>query len=264
MEVLGIDIGGTGIKGAPVNIQTGQLMAERFRLPTPEDATPSSIADVVLEIVQHFKWKGLIGCTVPARVEHGLVRTATNIHALWLDTPVEKLLSEKTNCKVTVINDADAAGIASVKFGEGLKSQGLVFFFTVGTGIGSAMFYNQVLIPGTELGHLRLKGDAAELYVSDRTRVNEGLSWKRWASRFQKYLDRIEFLFAPDTIIIGGGVSRPAKVALYSKYLSTRATLLYASLENEAGIIGAACFAGETSEAGETGEMSETGEIATF
>ncbi len=245
MEVLGIDIGGTGIKGAPVNIKTGELTAERFRIPTPEDATPQSIAQVVLEIVEHFNWKGMIGCTVPARVEHGLVRTATNIHALWIDTPVEKLLSEKTGCKVTVINDADAAGIASIKFGAGMGSNGLVFFITVGTGIGSAMFYNQVLIPGTELGHLRLKGDAAELYASDRTRVKEGLSWKRWAARFQKYLDRIEFLFAPDTIIIGGGVSRASKVELYSKYLSTRANLQFATLENEAGIIGAACFAGE-------------------
>lgn len=243
MDVLGIDIGGTGIKGAPVDTATGKLTAERFRIPTPKNATPEAIAEVVLEIVQHFDWKGPIGCTVPARVEHGLVRTATNIHPDWIDTHVENLFAEKTGCPVTVLNDADAAGVASVRFGKGAQFDGLVFFLTVGTGIGSAMFYNKVLIPGTELGHLRLKGDAAELYASDRTRVKEDLSWKRWARRFQKYLDRIEFLFAPDAIIIGGGISRPSKVKSYGKYLSTRASLHYATLENEAGIIGAACAA---------------------
>ena len=243
MEVLGIDIGGSGVKGAPVNTSSGELTAERFRIPTPKDATPIAIAAIVLKIVKHFDWKGAIGCTVPARVEHGLVRTATNIHASWIDTHVEQLLSEKTGCKVTVINDADAAGVASIKFGRGSAAKGLVFFITVGTGIGSAMFYNQVLIPGTELGHLWLKGDAAELYASDRTRVQEGLSWPEWAGRFQQYLNRIEFLFAPDTIIIGGGVSRPNKVKLYSKYLSSKADLHFAKLENEAGIIGAACSA---------------------
>jgi len=240
LEVLGIDIGGTGIKGAPVDTKTGKLTAKRFRIPTPKDATPDAIADVVMEIVKHFNWTGPIGCTVPARVEHGLVRTATNIHALWIDTHVENLFSQKTGCPVTVLNDADAAGVASVMFGKGAQHSGLVFFITVGTGIGSAMFYNKTLIPGTELGHLRLKGDAAELYASDRTRVKEDLSWKSWARRFQKYLDRIEFLFAPDAIIIGGGISRPSKVKSYGKYLSTRADLQYATLENEAGIIGAA------------------------
>lgn len=245
-QVLGIDIGGTGIKGAPVDTKTGQLTDERFRIPTPKHATPDAIADVVVQIVNHFKWKGPIGCTVPARVEHGVVRTATNIHALWMDTRVEELLSQKTGCDVFVLNDADAAGIASVMFGSGKSADGLVFFLTVGTGIGSAMFYNHVLIPGTELGHLHLKGDAAELYASDRTRVQEGLSWKKWARRFQKYLDRIEFLFAPDHIIIGGGISRPAKVAEYHKHLSTRTQLSFASLENEAGIIGAAYYASLT------------------
>ncbi len=242
-EVLGIDFGGTGIKGALVNTETGELTAERFRIPTPEHATPEAIADVVVQIADHFKWKGPIGCTVPARVEHGIVRTATNIHALWIDTHVEALLSEKTGCEVHVLNDADAAGVASVVFGSGQEETGLVFFLTVGTGIGSAIFYNKVLIPGTELGHLRLKGAAAELYASDRTRLQQGLSWKKWAKRFQKYLDRIEFLFAPDHIIIGGGISRPTKVAEYEKHLSTKAKLSFASLENEAGIIGAAYYA---------------------
>ena len=243
MDVLGLALGGTGIKGAPVNTKTGELIAERFRIPTPQNATPAAIADVVAQIARHFNWTGPIGCTVPARVEHGLVRTASNIHADWIDTQVEELFSEKTGCPTRVLNDADAAGVASMTFGLGASLTGLVFFITVGTGIGSAMFFNRVLIPGTELGHLRLKGDAAELYASDRARVKEDLSWKRWARRFQKYLDRLEFLFAPDHIIIGGGISRPSKVKSYSKHLATRATLHFSSLENEAGIIGAACAA---------------------
>ncbi|MDA0378711.1 MAG: ROK family protein [Bacteroidetes bacterium] len=239
MNVLGIDIGGTGIKGAPVNTVDGVLLAERLRIPTPNPATPEAVAEVVKEIVHHFEWTGHVGCTIPARVEHGLVRTAANIHKGWIDTQVDSLFSGVTGCRVTVLNDADAAGIASMRFGAGRSLDGLVFFITVGTGIGSAMFYNQQLIPNTELGHLRLKGMAAEEYASNRVREQEGLTWKKWARRFQKYLDRIEFLFAPDTIII----SRPAKVAEYWSYLSTRAELRPAELENEAGIIGAAAAA---------------------
>ncbi|MDE2996101.1 MAG: ROK family protein [Bacteroidota bacterium] len=243
MNVLGIDFGGTGIKGAPINTLTGELMAERLRIPTPDPATPGAVADVMRQIVEHFSWKGHVGCTIPARVEHGLVRTAANIHADWIDTQVDNLFSAATGCRVTVLNDADAAGLASMRFGAGKGLDGLVFFITVGTGIGSAMFYNQQLIPSTELGHLRLKGGSAEDYASNRVRREEDLSWKKWSKRFQKYLDRIEFLFAPDTIILGGGISRPAKVAEYGHFLNTRATLITAELENEAGIIGAASAA---------------------
>lgn len=243
MNVLGIDFGGTGIKGAPVNSLSGELMAERLRIPTPDPATPEAVADVMRQIVEHFNWNGHVGCTIPARVEHGLVRTAANIHADWIDTQVDNLFSAATGCRVTVLNDADAAGLASMRFGAGKGLDGLVFFITVGTGIGSAMFYNQQLIPSTELGHLRLKGGSAEDYASNRVRREEDLSWKKWAKRFQKYLDRIEFLFAPDTIILGGGISRPEKVAQFGRFLSTRATLIPAELENEAGIIGAASAA---------------------
>ena len=245
MNVLGIDIGGTGIKGAPVNTQNGTLITERLRIPTPEKATPDAVAEVVREIVTHFEWTGHVGCTIPARVEHGLVRTAANIHSDWIDTQVDNLFSSATGCRVSVLNDADAAGIASMRFGAGRGLDGLVFFITVGTGIGSAMFYNQQLIPSTELGHLRLKGMSAEDYASNRTKKEQDLSWKKWAKRFQKYLDRIEFLFAPDAIIIGGGISRPAKVEEYWKYLSTKASLIPAELENEAGIIGAAAAAAQ-------------------
>lgn len=243
MDVLGIDIGGTGIKGAPVNTLTGSLIEERHRIPTPESATPDAVADVVAQIVKHFNWKGHVGCTIPARVEHGLVRTAANIHEDWIDTQVDSLFSGATSCRVSVLNDADAAGLASMRFGTGRGLDGIVFFITVGTGIGSAMFFNQELIPNTELGHLKMKGGSAEDYASNRVRKEKDLTWKKWAKRFQKYLDHVEFLFAPDTIILGGGISRPQKVAEYWDYLSTRADLIPAELENEAGIIGAAAAA---------------------
>lgn len=243
MEVLGIDFGGTGIKGAIVNTVDGSLTTERFRIPTPNPAHPDAVADVMRQLVEHFEWDGHVGCTIPARVEHGLVRTAANIHEGWIDTQVDSLFSAATGCRVSVLNDADAAGLASMRFGAGRGLDGLVFFITVGTGIGSAMFYNQQLIPSTELGHLRLKGGSAEDYASNRIRKEKELSWEKWAKRFQKYLDRIEFLFAPDTIILGGGISRPAKVAEYWDFLSTKADLIPADLENEAGIIGAAAAA---------------------
>lgn len=243
MVILGIDIGGAGIKGAPVDTLTGALMDSRFRVSTPESATPEAIAEVVASIARHFDWSGPIGCTVPARVEHGLVRTAANIHKSWIDTQVDQLFTRKTGCDVSVINDADAAGVASMTFGAGRNRRGLVFFITVGTGIGSAMFMDGILIPNTELGHLHLRGNAAELFASDRVRKTEELSWEKWAGRFQEYLDLVEFLFSPDAIILGGGISRPRKIEEYSRFLSTNAYLLYATLENEAGIIGAACAA---------------------
>ncbi len=240
MEVLGIDIGGTGIKGAIVDVTTGLLVTDRHRIPTPQPATPAAVADVVAEIVRHFGWTGRLGCTLPARVEHGLVRTATNIHDDWVDTRVDELLGQVTGLDVHTLNDADAAGVASMAFGAGKGRDGFVFFVTVGTGIGTALFMDHHLVPNTELGHLSLHGMPAENYASNRVREEEGLSWEAWAGRFQEYLDRVEFLFAPDIIIIGGGISRPQKAAEYMPYLKTNAELLTAALENEAGIIGAA------------------------
>lgn len=240
MNVLGIDFGGTGIKGAIVDTEHGTLVTDRHRIPTPRPASPDAVAGVIAELVRHFDWKGPVGCTIPARVEHGLVRTATNIHADWVNSRVDILLSERTGCPVHTINDADAAGIASLLFGAGRGREDLVFFITVGTGIGSAVFINRTLVPNTELGHLTLHGASAEDYASNKAREDDNLSWPEWAGRFQEYLDRIEFLFAPDAIILGGGVSRPKKVAEYLPHLSTQADLIIAELENEAGIIGAA------------------------
>lgn len=240
MQVLGIDFGGSGIKGAPVDIETGTLVHDRHRIDTPDPATPGAVADVIARIVEFFQWDGPIGCTVPARVEHGLVRTASNIHDSWIDTHVEDVIREATGLPVHAINDADAAGLASMAYGAGKGRRDFVFFITVGTGIGTAMFVEQVLVPNCELGHLPMHGGIAEDYASDRTRRAEDLSWEQWAGRFQEYLELVEFLFAPDMIIIGGGVSRPHKVDEYLEHLDTNAELVIAHLENEAGLIGAA------------------------
>jgi polyphosphate glucokinase len=243
MIVLGIDIGGSGIKGAPVDVEEGRMLTDRFRIPTPENATPDAIADVVAEIVSHFDWKGPFGCTVPARVERGVVHTASNIHQDWVDTHVEELLSERTGSRVAALNDADAAGIASLRFGAGRDCDGIILLLTIGTGIGTALFVDGTLVPNTELGHIILHDGIAEDYASDRTRQAESLSWADWADRFQEYLSRLEFLFALDWIIIGGGVSRPYKTQEYLHLLKTRARLVPETLENEAGIIGAALAA---------------------
>ncbi|PIQ60994.1 MAG: polyphosphate glucokinase [Bacteroidetes bacterium CG12_big_fil_rev_8_21_14_0_65_60_17] len=243
MEILGIDIGGSGIKGALVNTDTGTLTTDRFRVDTPPEATPQAVALVTKQIARHFDWQGILGCTIPARVEHGVVHTAANIHNDWIETRVDDLVSSATGCPTHCLNDADAAGVASIAFGAGRSRMGVVFFVTVGTGIGSALFTDQHLVPNTELGHLPLHGDAAENWASNRIRKEENLSWEEWAGRFQEYLDLVEFLFAPDTIIVGGGVSRPEKVALYRHCLQTQAELVIAELENEAGIIGAALSA---------------------
>lgn len=240
VEVLGIDIGGSGIKGAIVDTKTGKLITSRHRIPTPQPATPKDVAETVAELVQHFKWKGPVGCAFPARIKKGVALTATNVDSAWIGTNGEKLFRKATGCKVRLLNDADAAGVAEMAFGAGQGRKDLVLMITVGTGIGSALFMNKKLVPNTELGHLDVNGKNGEKYASDRTRKKRYLSWKVWAKRFQEYLDRVEFLLAPDLIILGGGVSRPKKTAHYLHLLKTDAELVTAQLENEAGIVGAA------------------------
>jgi len=240
VDILGIDIGGSGIKGAPVNIETGRLTAPRYRIDTPHPATPKAVAKTVQKIAQNFEWKGRIGCAIPARVKHGVLSTATNIDKGWLGTDASLVFMKKTGLPVHVINDADAAGVAEMAFGSGRSRPDLVLLLTIGTGIGSALFIEQMLVPNTELGHVELNGKNGELFASDRTRQRKKLTWKQWAKRLQKYLDRIEFLLAPDLIIIGGGVSRPERLEKYFDRLKTTAELVPATLQNEAGIIGAA------------------------
>lgn len=240
MEILGIDIGGSGIKGAPVDTQTGQLTKERYRIATPKPATPKKVVGVVQEIVEHFEWKDAIGCAFPARIKKGIARTAANVDKSWLGTNVESLIEERTKCPAVVINDADAAGVAEMAFGAGKNRKDIVMLLTFGTGIGSALFVDQTLVPNTEFGHIELHGSSAEHYAADSARKKDDLKWGEWAQRVQEYLDVVEFLFAPDLIIIGGGVSKPNKREKYLHDLYTNADLVTAELQNEAGIIGAA------------------------
>lgn len=241
MEVLGIDIGGSGIKGAPVNCESGELTGERFRIPTPQPATPESVADTVKKLVKHFKWQGNIGCGFPAVVQNQIVRTAANIDDSWIGINAAALIKEKSKMPTAITNDADAAGLAEVHFGAGKDTKGVILVITVGTGIGSALFVNGQLVPNTEFGHLLFKETIAEKWASDAVRKKEDLSWKLWAKRFNEYLQHVERLTWPDKIIIGGGISK--KSHKYFSEIKVQAELAEAKLLNNAGIIGAAMMA---------------------
>lgn len=236
-------MGGSGIKGAPVDVTTGQLTERRKRIPTPDGARPDDIAEVVRQIVEHFNWTGRVGCCIPARVKRGVASTAANIDPSWIDTDAALLFSEASGCACHVLNDADAAAIAEMHFGAGRDLDGVVLLLTFGTGIGSALFTGKTLIPNTEFGHVYLHGMVAEHYAADRARKEEDLGWSGWAERAQEYLSHMERLLDLDTIILGGGVSKPKKKAKYLHLLDTRAQLLTAELKNEAGIVGAALSA---------------------
>lgn len=241
MEILGIDIGGSGIKGAPVDTEGGVLLAERFRLPTPDSAKPKPVADVVAEIAHHFGWQGPIGCGFPAAVRGGVALTAANIHKKWIGTNAAALFTEATGCPVCVMNDADAAGLAEMTFGAGRGRAGTVFVVTIGTGLGTALFTGGHLLPNAELGHIELNGQDAETFASDAARKREDLSWEVWAGRFDLYLHRLEALFWPELFILGGGVSK--KHEKFMPLLTVQAEVVPAQLLNEAGLIGAALAA---------------------
>lgn len=241
MKILGVDIGGTGIKGAPVDTAKGTLLAERFRVPTPQPSKPEAVAEVVAEVAQNFKWKGPIGCTFPAVVKQGVVYSAANVDKTWIGANGQVVLEQSTGCTVTLVNDADAAGIAEMRFGAGKGHNGVVIMLTLGTGIGSAIFINGTLVPNTELGHLEIRGKDAEQRASDHIRQEKELSWPQWAERVDEYLQRVEMLFSPDLFIVGGGVSK--KHERFLPLLNTRAQILPAQLLNDAGIVGAALAA---------------------
>lgn len=243
MEILGIDIGGSGIKGAPVNTETGTLSNERFRLPTPQPSEPEAVAQVVAQIVDHFDWMGPVGCTFPAVVKHGIVHTAANVAKSWIGMDGHRLLQRVTSCPVLLLNDADAAGMAEMAFGAGKGHNGIVFILTLGTGIGSAVFVNGALMPNTELGHIQIRGKAAEHRASDAVRKRKELTWETWAERLNEYLNYLEFLFSPDLFIIGGGVS--TKHDKFFKLLQVNTEIIPANLFNDAGIVGAALAARE-------------------
>jgi polyphosphate glucokinase len=241
MEILGIDVGGSGIKGAPVDITTGSLTGERYRLKTPKGAELAAVSDVVADIVQHFNWNGPVGIGFPAPIKHGIVKLAANISPAWIGTNADELLSKATGCPVTVGNDADVAGLAEMSFGAGMGQTGTVLVVTLGTGIGSAIFHGGELVPNTEFGHLEIDGHDAESRASDAARQRDGLSWKKYASRLNRFLMQMEKLFWPDLIIIGGGISKVSEN--YIPLLTVEAQVIPAIFLNEAGIVGAALAA---------------------
>ncbi|MER7957575.1 polyphosphate--glucose phosphotransferase [Streptomyces sp. NPDC096030] len=244
MNVFGVDIGGSGIKGAPVDLERGELAEPRHKVLTPHPATPDGVAGCVVEVVENFGWTGPVGVTFPGVVTGSTIRTAANVDKRWIGVDAGKLLSDRLGGQqVTVLNDADAAGIAEMTFGAGRGRTGTVILLTLGTGIGSALFVDGRLVPNTELGHLELKGHDAEKRASTKAKEDEDLSWEHWATRrLQKYLAHVEMLFSPELFIIGGGVSRKA-----DKFLplieDIRAEIVPAELQNNAGIVGAAMAA---------------------
>lgn len=241
MEILGIDIGGSGIKGALVDVDNGTLLNARYRIPTPDPAKPRLVAKSVAEIVQHFDWQGPVGCGFPAVIREGVVASAANIHKKWIRTNAQELFTEATGCPTVMINDADAAGLAEMAFGAGKGRKGVVLLITIGTGLGSAIFTDGYLLPNSEFGHIEIGGYEAEKLASDAARKREMLSWKKWAMRLDRYLLTMEHLLSPDLIILGGGVSK--KHESFIPLLTLETEVVPAQLLNEAGIIGAALAA---------------------
>jgi polyphosphate glucokinase len=241
-QVLGIDIGGTGIKGAPVDIEAGKLTAERRKLATPHPARPDPVAEVVSELVKFFNWTGPIGLTFPGVVTGGEIRTAANVDQSWIGVDARKLFGRATGQPVTVVNDADAAGIAEMRFGAGAGKGGTVLMLTLGTGIGSALFTEGVLVPNTEFGHIEIRGKDAEKRASELAREEHELSWGKWAGRVDEYLEHMEALLSPTLIIIGGGISKKSEKFL-PLLTGLRAPVVPAAMLNDAGIVGAAMAA---------------------
>ncbi|MFI5981661.1 polyphosphate--glucose phosphotransferase [Streptomyces sp. NPDC051555] len=243
MQIFGVDIGGSGIKGAPVDLDRGDLAQERHKVLTPHPATPDGVADCVAEVVRNFDWKGPVGVTFPGVVTGGITRSAANVDKGWVGLDAAGLLSERLGgLPVTVLNDADAAGVAEMTYGAGRGRGGTVILLTLGTGIGSALFTDGHLVANSELGHLELRGHDAETRASVKAKEDGDLSWERWAHRLQRYLAHVEMLFSPDLFILGGGVSRKPE-----KFLplieGIRAEIVPATLRNNAGIVGAAMAA---------------------
>ncbi|HQZ00064.1 MAG TPA: ROK family protein [Propionicimonas sp.] len=247
--VLGIDIGGSGIKGALVDLDAGDFASERVRIPTPAASTPTNVADVVAQIVAEFAdqlGNAPVGVTIPAVVTHGVTRSAANIDKSWIDAPAEQIFEEKLGRDVVLVNDADAAGVAEVVWGAAKGNDGLVIVTTLGTGIGSAIIHKGVLVPNTELGHLEIDGHDAESQAAASVRDNLKLTYDQYVPRLQRYYERLEALFWPDLIVVGGGISKNADKFLPKLKLKT--PIVAAELRNKAGIIGAAWLAEQKAE----------------
>jgi polyphosphate glucokinase len=241
---FGIDIGGSGIKGAPADLREGALASKRYRVPTPARSTPEAVAACVAEVLEHFAVPTTtpIGITFPGIIQHGVVLSSANLHKSWIGTDLAALVRHTTGHEASVVNDADAAGFAEVRYGAALGQAGVVLVLTLGTGIGSALINDGRLVPNTELGHLEIDGHDAETRAASSVKDREGLSYKKWATeRLQRYFEVVEFLFSPDLFVVGGGVSKDHEKFL--PLISTRAPIVPAALRNQAGIIGAAALA---------------------
>jgi polyphosphate glucokinase len=238
MEILGIDIGGSTIKAAPVDPVSGALAQERLQINTPQPATPGAVSDVITKVIDSFDWTGAIGCGLPSVIRNGVACTAANIDSGWIGTNAIELFSAKTPGKVTVLNDADAAGLAEMNYGAGRDASGTTIVVTVGTGLGTALFRDNTLVPNTEFGHIQLNGGSAEEFASAAVKTSLNLSYSEWAKRLDDYLHCLEELFWPDLIILGGEISNDH--ALFLPKLTIRTPIMPATLRNNAGIIGAA------------------------
>ncbi|WP_336922361.1 polyphosphate--glucose phosphotransferase [Aquipuribacter sp. SD81] len=254
---VGVDIGGSGIKAAVVDVDAGELVADRVRHKTPEGGKPDDVAEVAATVLAEVLQAGpepttgeTVGVGFPAVVQHGVTRTAANVHEDWVDAPAAELLTKALGRRAVVANDADVAGLAEVRFGAGRDVPGVVVVTTLGTGIGSALFVDGTLVPNTEFGHLEIDGEDAEKRAADSAREREDLSWKDWAKRLQRYYTLLELLLQPDLVVVGGGVSK--KHDKFLPLLDLRAPIVPAQLRNEAGIIGAAVMAAELDAAGPT------------
>jgi len=241
MEILGIDVGGSGIKGGIVDTREGELITERYRIPTPKPATPSSMIETIEAIIRNFAWQGTVGCGFPAAVKNEIVKTASNIDNSWIGVNASARIQKETGCPTHLVNDVDAAGYAEVEFGAGKDRYGTIFMAAFGTGIGTAVFHNRQLVPNTELGHIPMHGMAAEDYAANSIREKNDLSWEEWGGRVNEYLQLIEALFWPDIIIIGGGVSKDFNE--FKTFLDLDTEVVPAESRNHAGIIGAALAA---------------------
>ena len=242
MELLGVDIGGSGIKAAPVDVTAGALTRERIKVLTPQPSKPKVVAEAVRGLVGQFGWSGKAGITFPGVVTDGVIRTAANLDPAWIGVNARDLFGSATGLEVRVLNDADAAGLAEMRFGAGAGQQGTVVMLTFGTGIGSALFINGVLVPNTEFGHIEIRGKDAEKRASERAREVHDLDWAQWAGRVDEYMIHLEALLWPELFIVGGGVSRKSDKFL-PLLAGLRARVVPAKMLNDAGIVGAALTA---------------------
>jgi polyphosphate glucokinase len=239
MEILGIDVGGSGMKGALVNIETGEMVTKRHRIPTPKTRTPEEMAEVISQIVKHFDYSGPVGCGFPTVIKNGICKSAGNLHESWLGVDVDKLMEDATGQQFSVINDADAAGYAVMNYGVGKELKGLVLIITIGTGLGSGAFVNGELLANFELGQIPYKDfKKIETWAAGSAMEREGLSYKKWSKRFNKFLNIVDLIVSPDHIILGGGASKDWEQ--YKEYIKVDTPVMPAQLQNHAGIIGAA------------------------